>query len=73
MNDEGRIFSISRILRTNLPCSFEAVQFLAGPLNLSAFRNYTVSVFVQFPLLEVFVENPNRMKVLDQRYPASFF
>ena len=47
--------------------SFEAVQFLESRLRL-----WKLSVFVQFPLLELFVKNSNRIQVLHQSYLAIF-
>ena len=43
------------------------MQVLASPLRL-----WKLSVFVQFPLLELFVENSNGMQVLHQSYLAIF-
>ena len=59
--------SFSILYKAYLNRSFEAVQFLASRLLF-----WKLSDFVQFPLLELFVENSNRMQVLHQSYQAIF-
>ena len=59
--------SFSLVYKAYLNRSFEAVQFLASRL-----RFWKLSDFVQFPVLELFVENSNRMQVLHQSYQAIF-
>ena len=43
------------------------MQVLASPLRL-----WKLSVFVQFPLLELFVDNSDRMQVCHQKYLAIY-
>ena len=54
------------ITKPLVPIVFQS-QFLASGL-----RFWKLRVFVQFPLLELFVENPNRMQDLRQSYLVIF-